>query len=109
LQSAKVKFKIIAMNPSKVQRRHLNKLTDLPNIGQAGERDLRLLGYEHPAQLVGADPLKMYRDLCAATGVTHDPCVLDVFMSVTRFLEGEPPRSWWEFTAVRKRLLLAQD
>lgn len=97
------------MNPAKVQHQRVSKLTDLPNIGQAGEKDLRLLGYTHPAQLIGADPLKMYRDLCVATGVTHDPCVLDVFMSVTRFLEGEPPRSWWEFTAERKTLLQTQE
>ena len=35
----------------------------------------------------------------------HDPCVLDVFMSITRFMDGDPPRPWWDYTAERKALL----
>ena len=93
------------MNPSKVDRNRLTKLTDLPNIGKAGAGDLKLLGIEEPAQLVGRDPFEMYDTLCMKTGVRHDPCVLDVFISVTRFMAGEEPRAWWDYTAERKRLL----
>ena len=93
------------MNPSKVDRNRLTKLTDLPNIGKAGAGDLKLLGIEEPAQLVGRDPFEMYDTLCMKTGVRHDPCVLDVFISVTRFMAGEEPRAWWDHTAERKRLL----
>ena len=38
------------------------------------------------------------------TGVRHDPCVLDVFMSITRFMDGEAPRAWWDYTPERKRM-----
>ncbi|MBV1776141.1 helix-hairpin-helix domain-containing protein [Burkholderiaceae bacterium DAT-1] len=93
------------MNPAKVSRDRLNKLTDLPNIGPASAKDLQLLGYETPDALKGADPVEMYWRLCDLTGVRHDPCVLDVFMSVTRFMDGEPPRAWWDFTEARKRLM----
>jgi hypothetical protein len=31
--------------------------------------------------------------------------VLDVFMSVTAFMDGKPPRPWWDFTTERKRAL----
>lgn len=91
------------MHPDKVDRTRLRTFTDLPNIGPAMARDFETLGFSAPAQLEGKDPLVLYDALCAATGVRHDPCVLDVFMSVTRFLAGEPPQPWWAFTAERKR------
>lgn len=53
------------------------RLEELPNVGKATAADLRLLGVEHPAQLVGWDPDPLYRALCKKTGVTQDPCVLD--------------------------------
>jgi hypothetical protein len=91
------------MSPSKVVRSRLVRLTDLPNIGPAGAADLALLGYNAPAQLAGIDPLVLYHALCDASGQRHDPCVLDVFMSVADFLAGAEPRAWWHFTAERKR------
>lgn len=90
------------MNPAKVQRDRIRRLTDLPNVGPATAADLRLLGIRTPEDLVGADPLRLYRTLCERTGVRHDPCVLDVFMSLTDFAAGGPARPWWEFTARRK-------
>ena len=90
------------MNPAKVRRDRLLALTDLPNIGPAMARDLRLLGFEHPAQLAGQNPQVLYERLCALTGVRQDPCVLDVFVSVTRFIDGEEPRPWWHYTPERK-------
>lgn len=91
------------MNPAKAARHRVARLTDLPNIGPAGARDLELLGFMEPSQLAGADPLHLYQRLCHATGRIHDPCVLDVFMSVTDFLAGAEPRPWWYYTEERKR------
>lgn len=93
------------MNPCKVERGRVRRLTDLPNIGRAGAADLRLIGIDAPEQLAGRDPLVMYEDLCEKTGRRHDPCVIDVFISITRFMNGEAPRPWWEFTEGRKRSL----
>lgn len=92
------------MSPAKVERTRVRKLTDLPNVGPAMARDFEALGFHSPDQLKGRDPLRLYRDLCDATGARHDPCVLDVFLSVTRFLGGDAPRPWWDDTAERKRL-----
>jgi hypothetical protein len=92
------------MNPSKVLREKVLLLTDLPNIGKAGEADLRLLGITQPEQLVGMNPYQMYERLCTQTKTEHDPCVIDVFISITRFMSGEEPKPWWEFTAERKQL-----
>ena len=93
------------MNPVKVDRRRLVKLTDLPNIGPASAADLRLLGISEPAQLAGSDPYLMYAQLCAKTAVRHDPCVIDIFISITRFMAGEPPQPWWAYSEERKRHL----
>jgi hypothetical protein len=91
------------MNPAKVDRTRVRKLTDLPNVGPSIAADLALIGFTSPSALQGQDPLKLYRDLCAKTGIRHDPCVLDVFISITRFMDGEAPQSWWAYTDERKR------
>lgn len=90
------------MNPERVVRERVRAFTDLPNVGSAMARDFRRLGFAHPHELAGADPLALYLGLCRITGSRHDPCVLDVFMSVTDFLAGNPPRPWWHYTAERK-------
>lgn len=92
------------MNPSRVVREKVRRFTDLPNIGSAGAKDFALLGYMTPDQLRDADPLALYHALCLASGVRQDPCVLDVFMSVTSFLQGGAPEPWWHFTEQRKRM-----
>lgn len=91
------------MSPHKVDRSHLKQLTDLPNVGKAMADDLRMLGFHAPEQVAGENPFEMYERLCQETGQRHDPCVIDVFMSITEFLKGKPPRPWWEFTEIRKR------
>ena len=91
------------MHPAKVNRNHLTRLEDLPNVGQAMARDLRLLGIKRPADLVGQDPFAMYDRLSMITGSRHDPCVLDLFMSITCFMAGGAAKPWWAFTAERKR------
>lgn len=90
------------MNPAKVRRDRLQNLTDLPNIGPSLAADLQQLGIHTPQQLIGKDALAMYWQLCRVTGSRHDPCVLDVFMSITRFMEGDPAQTWWAYTRERK-------
>lgn len=90
------------MHPDRVDRTHLKHLTDLPNIGPSIAGDLESIGIRRPQQLAGRCPLELYQSLCATSGTRHDPCVLDVFMSITRFVDGAPPRPWWSFTAERK-------
>lgn len=92
------------MNPAKVRRDRLNRLTDLPNVGPATAEDLKLIGISTPDQLVGKNPVALYDKLCRKTGVRHDPCVLDVFISITRFMDGEAPKAWWDYTPERKRM-----
>jgi Pathogenicity locus len=93
------------MHPSKVRREQVRRLTDLPNVGPATEGDLKTLGIESPEGLIGRDAYEMHAALEKATGIRHDPCMIDVFLSITRFMEGHDPKPWWDFTAERKRKL----
>ncbi|HEX3150023.1 MAG TPA: helix-hairpin-helix domain-containing protein [Gemmataceae bacterium] len=86
-------------------RDDVHDLEDLPNVGPATAGDLRQLGITRPQQLVGKDPYKLYAKLCKLTGVQHDPCVIDVFIAITRFMGGEAAKPWWKYTAERKRTL----
>jgi hypothetical protein len=54
------------------------------------------------------EPFQMYEALCTATGKKHDPCVIDVFMSAVRFMEGGEPLPWWSFTQERKKQIARQ-
>lgn len=84
------------------KRISLEKLESIPNVGPAIASKLRLLGYKSPTDLKGENPYDMYKKICQLTGKRHDPCLLDVFISAVSFCNGNPPKSWWEFTAERK-------
>jgi len=86
-----------------MQRANVRRFQDIPNIGPAFERNLMLLGLNQPTELIGMDPYRMYEDLCAITRKRQDPCVIDVFMSAVRYMEGGPARKWWEFTEERRK------
>jgi len=90
-------------------RKTVPRLEDLPNIGKAMVEDLRLIGIDHPKKLIGKDPFKLYEALCNKTGMRHDPCVIDVFMSAVHFMEGGGPLPWWSFTVRRKKLIVQKD
>ncbi|MDX9759480.1 MAG: helix-hairpin-helix domain-containing protein [Bacteroidota bacterium] len=83
-------------------RTTVSRLRDLPNVGPATEADLRLLDIDHPKKLIGKNAYALYNQLCAVTGVRHDPCVIDVFLSVVHFMEGGEALPWWAFTEERK-------
>ena len=82
------------MNPDKVQRSKLNTLTDLPNVGKAVAEDL-----------AGQDAYEMYDRLCSLTATRHDPCMIDIFLSLVDFMQGNEPKPWWHFTEQRKAFL----
>jgi hypothetical protein len=91
------------MNPTKVERRRVRQLTDLPNVGPAMARDLELIGVSEPGQLAGRDPFELYQRLCHARGARQNPCALDVLISITRFMAGEAAKPWRVYSAERKR------
>lgn len=86
-------------------RTDIKRLLDIPNIGPASVANLKLLGIQHPQQLAGRDPYQMFETLCQLTGKQHDPCVIDIFISAIRYMEGEPAKKWWAYTTERKKQL----
>ncbi len=86
-------------------RESISHLEALPNVGEAMAEKLRLIGIDHPKQLKGKDPLALYDQLCSVTAIRHDPCVIDVLMSVVYFMENGDALPWWAFTDERKKLL----
>ncbi len=89
-------------NPDK---KTVQRLEELPNIGKAAAVDLRLIGILQPQDLIGRNPYDLFDELRRVTGEKHDPCVLDVFISVVEFMEGGDAKPWWEFTAERKKYM----
>jgi len=85
-----------------MERAQVAELEDLPNVGPAVADKLRRIDIREPQDLVGRDPYAMFEELSARTGGRHDPCLLDVFIAVTRFMSGEPARPWWYYTPERK-------
>lgn len=93
------------MNPAKVKRSDVKGLRDLPNVGPATEGDLILLGIHEPNDLKRRNAYQLFDELCERTQVRQDPCVIDVLLSVVHFMNGKPPRPWWDYTDERKRHL----
>ena len=59
-------------------RERVSRLEGLPNVGKVIAGHLRSIGIDHPRTLIGRDPFELYEALCATSGKTVDPCVLDV-------------------------------
>ncbi len=90
-------------NISIYPRKEIAKLTDIPNVGEVIAQKLHLLHIDLPLDLVGKDPYSLYDELCRIKAHKIDPCLLDVFISAVRFMEGGSAKKWWEFTAERKQ------
>jgi len=86
-------------------RDSVSQLEELPNIGKAIAQNLKLIGIEHPQQLIGKDAYELHELLCVALGKRLDPCVIDVFLSAITFMEGGEPVPWWSYTDERKKHL----
>ena len=67
-------------------RKTVQRLEALPNIGKSAAVDLRLIGIRRPQDLIGKNPYDLFDELSRVTGEEHDPCVLDVFLSVVDFI-----------------------
>ncbi|RFA26558.1 mitomycin resistance protein [Alkalilimnicola ehrlichii] len=91
-----------------MDRDQLSRLEQLPNIGPAAAAELRRLGINSPQALKGRDPYDMYAELCRLSGHREDLSILDVFISVVRYMDGEPGQQWWRYTEERKRELAAR-
>ena len=88
-------------------RPEIIELKEIPNVGPATIRYLNIIGVNIPFEMVGQDPYSLFEKLCQTTGKQFDPCLLDVFISAVKYMEGAPKKMWWEYTKERKRNLKA--
>ena len=76
-------------------------LQNIPGVGPKLAQALCDLGYQHVSQLRGADPERMYEQLCALRGIHIDRCVLYVFRCAVYFADNavhDPQRlKWWNW------------
>lgn len=86
-------------------RTDINDFNSIPNVGPATIRYLDILGITKPLELIGQNPYSMHRNLCEITKKNCDPCLIDVFISAVKYMEGDPPQKWWHYTKGRKRKL----
>ena len=86
-------------------RSEISDFKQIPNVGPATIKYLKIIGINSPFELIGQNPYTMYKDLCRVSGKKFDPCLADVFISAVRFMEGAPPKKWWEYTTERKSVL----
>jgi len=77
------------------------KLESIPGVGPSIGRELRALGFGQVGDLRGADPEKMYGDLCELRGEHIDRCVLYVFRCVAYYAStsAHDPEllKWWNW------------
>lgn len=76
-------------------------LQRIPGVGKSVEQDLLRLGFRKVADLKGADPEAMYRDLIQLEGRHVDRCMLYVFRCAVYFA-GESFHDpellkWWNW------------
>jgi len=90
------------MNPAKIRRSCVRQPTALPNLGPFVAGILKMIDIHSPEQLAGRDPLQLYRDICNKSGKRQDPCLMDVMISIIRFMDGEEPQPWWAYTEERR-------
>ncbi len=78
------------------------RFTDIPNVGPRVARNFELIGLKDPSQLKGGDAHKLYLAIGKKKGKREDPCLLDVLLAVTDFMNGGNPKPWWFYTKKRK-------
>ncbi len=73
----------------------------IPGIGKSIAQDLIDLGYQHPSDLVGADPQLMYENLIRIRGTHIDRCVLYTFRCAVYFASHKRHNpellKWWKW------------
>lgn len=79
-----------------------SELLSLKNVGPAVLKDLHLLGITTIAQLRTETADTLYTELNKRTGITHDPCMWDVFAAIIHEAKTGDKRPWWDWTPIRK-------
>ena len=83
-------------------KRKRSGLQVIPGVGPKIAQELEYIGVHKVSDLKGADPEKLYRDLCKLRGTHIDRCVLYVFRCAVYFSNNKvhAPEllKWWNWT-----------
>jgi Pathogenicity locus len=85
------------------------QLEQLPNIIPSIANSLRSIGIRKPVELKDQDAYVLYSQLCNTSGKRHDPCVIEVFISAIRYMQGQAAQPWWAFTEERKKFFKSES
>ena len=83
------------------------RLKDLVSIGPAALADFERLGIKDVSELRNKNARVLYDELCAQSGVRHDPCVEDVFQCAIE--QAKNPKlerqkaNWFYWSRIRKQ------
>jgi RecG-like helicase len=85
----------------KAVSRRKSELQVIPSVGPSIAADLESLGIKRVKDLSGANPQKLYDQLCEKTGVRQDPCVLYTFRCAVYYASNsvhDPEKlKWWNW------------
>lgn len=79
-------------------------LDQIPNVGKGLTRELRQIGIIRPHHLRGQDPVAIYKKLLSV-GMEPNLQTADILFAAVDFMNGGTPKSWEEFTEIRKKIL----
>lgn len=85
-----------------VDRSSVHDLQQIVNVGPSMAKEFRRVDLGNPVDLIGQEPFEVFEKICRSHGSVHDPCVLDCVWSAIDYMNGRPPRKWWDFTPRRK-------
>ena len=83
-------------------RYEITDFRQIINIGPAIADHLKQAGLNKPTDLIGKKPLPIWEKMCRSHGKFLDPCLLDCIISAVDYMDGNPPKPWWDYTKVRK-------
>ena len=89
--------------PKNKSNKAVHELLNLMNVGAATYKDLQLLEINSIGQLANACPDELYSRLQRITGISHDPCVWDIFAAAINEARTGKKQPWWEWTKIRKQ------
>ncbi|MGJ8677068.1 MAG: helix-hairpin-helix domain-containing protein [Akkermansiaceae bacterium] len=84
-------------------RSKISDFEQIINIGPKIADQFREIGLISPQDLKGNDPFLLYKKINKSRKQFVDPCVQDRYMSAIDFMNGNPPKLWWEYTKERKK------
>ena len=84
----------------------MDRLREIPGVGIAVAKDLRMLGIHEPEELRGEDPEELYERLCLLQGKRIDRCMLYVLRCAVYYATEDEPDpellKWWNWKDMKE-------